>query len=193
MKKTQVFNSNYKFLALAFCIVLLMGCNQKKPLEVAGKMEVFKERTQTNDCKSQVYFFLQPDCPLSQNYTLPLADLARSERFQDFCFTAFFSGKLYQREEFEAFILHYETPYQIKLDPDLEMANALGATVVPEAFVVSPQGEILYQGAIDDWAVREGGKGRKAKTNYLEMALLAVSENREPEISKTKAVGCILE
>lgn len=162
-------------------------------MDVSKKMEVFKERSQPEDCRAHVYFFLQPDCPLSQNYTLPLALMAKDERFQDFCFTAFFSGKLYQRDEFEAFILHYETPYQIKLDPELEMAKSLGATVVPEVFVVNPQEEVLYQGAIDDWAVREGGKGREAKVNYLEEALLAVAENRKPEIKKTEAVGCILQ
>lgn len=189
--------SEIKKAGQVVCSLLLMGsmvcCQGTNPIEVASKMEVFKTKPEPTNCKANVYFFLQPDCPLSQNYTRPLAILAEDERFQDFCFTAFFSGKFYEKEEFESFILHYDTPYPVKLDPKLKMALSLGATVVPEVFVVNPLGKIVYQGAIDDWAVREGGKGRLAKNHYLEDALVAVAENREPKISKTTAVGCILE
>lgn len=193
MKYSVLLHIAFKRYAPLFISALIFGCSQKNPLEISESMKVFKERTQPENCSAHVYFFLQPDCPLSQNYTLPLASLAKDERFQDFCFTAFFSGKLYKHDEFEEFILHYETPYQIKLDPELEMAKSLGATVVPEVFVINQDKKILYEGAIDDWAVREGGKGREAKVNYLEEALLAVAENRKPEISKTQAVGCILQ
>jgi len=174
-------------------LAVTSSCSKPNPLEVASQMEVFKKKELPENCKAQVYFFLQPDCPLSQNYTKPLAELASDTRFENFCFTGFFSGKLYSRDEFEYFILHYDTPYRVSLDPDLKMASALGATVVPEVFVVNPSGETVYSGAIDDWAVREGGKGRAAKQYYLEDVLVALREGKLPSIRKTEAVGCVLE
>ena len=160
---------------------------------MAQQMEVFKEYDKPRDCMANVYFFLQPDCPLSQNQTKTLADIVTNEKFKDFCFTAFFSGKLYDREEYEYFILHYPSPYQIKLDPKLEMAHSLGATVVPEVFVVGSNGEVLYQGAINDWAVREGAKRQSPNQHYLQNALTDIAQGSKPKVAKTVAVGCILE
>ncbi len=174
-------------------LVFVVACQKDDPATVARQLEVFKDYEVPANCPAQVYFFLQSDCPLSQNQTRTLADLAQDERLKDFCFTAFFSGNLYTREEYEEFILHYPTPYRIRLDPDLKMANSLGATVVPEVFVVNKEGEVLYEGAINDWAVREGGKRQAPDKHYLRSALLAIAEGRKPPIPKTKAVGCILQ
>lgn len=174
-------------------IFTVIACQREDPHSVAPKMKVFKDREQSTECRAHVYFFLQPDCPLSQNQTRTLADIAQDDRFMDFCFTAFFSGSLYEREEYEYFILHYPTPYLIRLDPELEMANSLGATVVPEVFVVNTDGEILYEGAINDWAVREGSKRQSPAEHYLLNALLAIAEGEKPAVAKTTAVGCILE
>lgn len=156
-------------------------------------MEVFKEYGQPADCKAHVYFFLQPDCPLSQNQTKTLADIVSDKRFDQFCFTAFFSGRLYTRDEYEYFILHYPTPYKIRLDPELKMARTIGATVVPEVFVISEEGAMLYEGAINDWAVREGGKKQQPDAHYLKTALLDITRGEKPRLAKTIAVGCILE
>ncbi len=177
-------------LLLLFAVV---ACKKNDPFAVARQMEVFKEYDLPQNCKAHVYFFLQPDCPLSQNQTKTLADLATDEKFKDFCFTAFFSGKLYEQEEYEYFILHYPTPYMFRLDPNLAMANSLGATVVPEVFVLAEDGEVLYEGAINDWAVREGAKRQAPDQHYLRNALAAIAEGRKPEVAKTAAVGCILE
>lgn len=178
---------------LLLLLFALSACKKNNSNAVVQQMEVFKEYALPNECKAHVYFFLQPDCPLSQSHTKTLADIATDERFKNFCFTAFFSGSLYEREEYEYFILHYPTPYTIRLDPNLEMAHSLGATVVPEVFVVGAEGEMLYQGAINDWAVREGAKKQSADQHYLLNALTAIADGRKPELAKTVAVGCILE
>lgn len=177
-------------LLLLFAII---ACKKSDPISVAEQMEVFKNYNMPNHCKAQVYFFLQPDCPLSQSHTKTLADLASDEKFKDFCFTAFFSGKLYEREEYEYFVLHYPTPYSIRLDPTLEMAHSLGATVVPEVFVLGANGKMLYRGAINDWAVREGAKRQSPDQHYLQNALNAIADGGKPKVAKTVAVGCILE
>ncbi len=178
---------------LLILIFAALACKKNTTTAIAEQMEVFKEYERPQSCKAYVYFFLQPDCPLSQNHTKTLADLATDERFKDFCFTAFFSGSLYERNEYEYFILHYPTPYSIRLDPKLEMARSLGATVVPEVFVLGENEEMLYQGAINDWAVREGAKRQSPDQHYLLNALIAIADDRKPEVAKTVAVGCILE
>ncbi len=170
-----------------------MACQKSAPHDVADQMEIFKDYDNPENCKAQVYFFLQPDCPLSQNQTKTLADIVTDEEYADFCFTAFFSGRLYERDEYEYFILHFPTPYLIKLDPELKMAKSINATVVPEVFVVGPNGDILYQGAINNWAVREGGKRQTPDEHYLRNALSAIAKGNKPAVSKTVAVGCILE
>lgn len=184
---------NYRVLSAVTLLLIFAACGQKEPGEVAQQLETFKEYDQPDSCRAEVYVFLQPDCPLSQDQTRTLAKLVEDPALDDFCFTAFFSGSLYRRSEFEEFILRYPTPYEIKLDPELAMAKELGATVVPEVFVTNSKGEMLYQGAIDDWAVREGSKRDEPQKHYLKNALKALAQGEDPPVAKTEAVGCILE
>lgn len=180
-------------LVIILAVSILASCAKSNPSEIAAQLELYKESEQPADCRWQVYVFLQPDCPLSQDQSRTLARLAEDPRLSEFCFTGFFAGRLYTRDEFEDFILHYPVPYHIRLDPELQMAGRLGATVVPEVFVTGEEGEVLYQGAINDWAVREGSKKDEPTRHYLRDALLALSRGEKPPVSKTKAVGCILE
>gem|GEM_PF-1714001 len=177
-------------LALPF---LAWACTKSSPTGIATRLKVIKAAPTCQGPTGQVFVFLQPDCPLSQDQTRTLADLAEDPRWRDFCFTGVFPGSLYQRAELEAFMLRYPCPYRLLWDPDLELARALGASVVPEVFVLNGQGDVMYQGAIDDWAIREGSKRQQPKEAYLKNALFALQRGEKPQPSKTEAVGCLLE
>ncbi len=67
-----------------------------------------------------------------------------------------------------------------------KIARTLGATHIPQAFVVSPQGKVLYSGAISGTAKREEGQA------YLQEALNAVVAGRPVPRATTTVVGCFL-
>lgn len=80
----------------------------------------------------------------------------------------------------------------VLLDPDLSLANGLGATITPEV-VLTKNTEILYRGAIDDWAIDLGHKRLNVNHDYLHDAIESHWQNEEIIPSRTPAVGCFIE
>jgi hypothetical protein len=68
----------------------------------------------------------------------------------------------------------------------------LEARVTPEVFLMDAKGELVYNGAFDDRAVRQGRKKYDAQKHYLADAMKAFLRDgaHSPEVT---AVGCIVE
>ncbi|MDG2148293.1 MAG: redoxin domain-containing protein [Planctomycetota bacterium] len=82
-------------------------------------------------------------------------------------------------------IADWGIPYPILLDMDGKVGRAYGAATTPHMFVISPKGELLYEGAIDD------SKGRgESKTNYVAKTLKEYRAGKPITVSKTKSFGC---
>jgi hypothetical protein len=78
------------------------------------------------------------------------------------------------------------------LDPELKLAKLTGATVTPEACVLSPAGEILYRGRIDDRAVKLGTVRVEPTVRDLRLALDAVLAGKPVAEKFTRAIGCYI-
>ena len=78
------------------------------------------------------------------------------------------------------------------LDPKQKLAKAVGATVSPEAVVVSPKGKRLYRGRIDDRVAALGRKRPQPTTRELRDALEAIEQAKPVRVKETKAIGCYL-
>jgi hypothetical protein len=78
------------------------------------------------------------------------------------------------------------------MDPGCSLCLALHARVTPETFITDANGTVVYRGAIDDRAIRQGQKKYTAQEHYLTDALSAYLKTRKPQPEVT-AVGCIVE
>ena len=65
------------------------------------------------------------------------------------------------------------------------VGRAFGATRTPEFVVLDSERKVVYLGAMDD-----DPKGRKVTRRYVENAIQAVLEVRQPEVSETPPIGC---
>jgi peroxiredoxin len=77
----------------------------------------------------------------------------------------------------------------VLLDESGEVGHAYGASNTPHLFVVGPDGQLAYQGAVDDQRTADPatvGKG----LNYLEEALDALIAGKPVPEAQTKAYGC---
>jgi len=75
------------------------------------------------------------------------------------------------------------------IDSHGKVGRAYGATNTPNMFVINPEGEIIYMGAIDskksvDPADIDGA------TNYVAAALDAAMQGKAPATPKSKPYGC---
>jgi len=77
----------------------------------------------------------------------------------------------------------------ILLDPEGIVGKLYGAKTTPHMFIVSKDGKLVYQGAIDDQPDLERDNMKSAK-NYITQALDEVLTNKVVSVSSTKAYGC---
>jgi len=75
------------------------------------------------------------------------------------------------------------------LDPSGELGRAYDAKTTPHMFVINPEGNVVYQGAIDSIRSVSPSDVAKAK-NYVEMTLRAGMAGDPAPIDKTDAYGC---
>lgn len=79
-------------------------------------------------------------------------------------------------------------PLTVLVDARHEAANAFGATVTPEAFVIDRAGGVRYRGAVDDVSLRRG-RG-DATRFFVEEAVDALLRGETPAVAEVPAFGC---
>jgi hypothetical protein len=75
------------------------------------------------------------------------------------------------------------------MDPAGEVGKLYGAKTTPQMFVISPEGTVVYNGAIDDQPVTNP-ESLDGATNYLVSAMTALAEGREADPDRTEPYGC---
>ncbi len=70
-------------------------------------------------------------------------------------------------------------------DESQEIATKFGAGATPEFFVLNRDRRIVYMGAMDD-----NPSAKKVTLRYVEEAVAAALDGRQPEIKETVPIGC---
>ncbi|WP_306644172.1 redoxin family protein [Sanyastnella coralliicola] len=164
------------YLCIVACAALLLLSSSFKPAEPSY----------------EVVFFLAPKCPICQDYALQMRTLHNEFSDAGFNFVGVFPNDHTKQEDIAWFKEYYEIPFSLKKG-DQSLARKLNASVTPEVFVLDSEGNVLYEGRIDNTYARIGQRRTKTTTSELRDAIEALNENRTIEISKTQSVGCIIE
>lgn len=184
-----------KIIAIGFIFVLL-GFQPNPPLHTISLHDLKGQSTTLSfspSTKATVIYFLSPECPLCQSYTLTINNLTKAYQAKGINFVGIIPGTSYS----SASILQYKRSYKLNLnvlvDKQLKLTRQLGATITPEVFVLSNRQKLLYHGRIDNWAY-ELGKKRKVITDHnLKDVLDAILYHKPIKTTQTKAVGCFIE
>ncbi len=139
-----------------------------------------------------LFAFLDPECPLCQNYSLTLNKLYAEYTSADIPFYGIIPGEFTTREKVRAYMKKYDISFPVLLDPDYRLTEVMSATVTPEVVLVSGSEERLYQGAIDNWAYQLGKKRQVITEHYLQDALEAVRMGKAIPVGSTDAIGCFI-
>jgi len=140
--------------------------------------------------KATVLIFLMHDCPVANASAPELARLAAEFTPRGMQFYGIYTTET--AAEITAHRKDYNLPFPGLLDPKLQLARLAGATRVPETVVLSPSGELLYRGRIDDRAVKPGVTKPVPHQHDLRLALEAVRDGKQPDPKFTKTIGCYL-
>jgi peroxiredoxin len=143
--------------------------------------------------KAVVFVFLGPECPISQRYVPELNRIALAQGTNTVEFFGVVAGQSMTRTQAVAFARDYAIKFPVLFDDELSLARWLRPTHMPEAFLLKPDGDVLYHGRIDDWYQSPGKPRVSAQHHELRDALAAVRAGKTPAKTFAPPVGCYFE
>lgn len=176
-------------LFVCACLLVLPAFTQHVILKGTNGQQITDSKLFQH--KVTVLYFLSPECPLCQSYSLTINQL--SQKFKEVQMVGIVPGTEYSDLEISTFKHKYKLPFVLWKDEQLLLARKYHATVTPEAIVVDADGKVLYQGRIDNWAYEVSKKRRVITEHDLEDALNSIVNKQPVKVAKTKAIGCFIE
>lgn len=140
--------------------------------------------------RAVVLFFVSTDCPLSNNYVPELNRIRQSYEPRGVAFYAVQGDATVAADEVRRHVKDFGYTFPYLFDPQESLAAFTGATVTPQVAVLSPRGEVLYLGRIDN-RLEDFGKQRTRITEFdLRDALDAILNGKAAPHPRTHALGC---
>lgn len=145
-----------------------------------------------NGKRAIVLLFLTTDCPLSNGYVPELNRIKDAYAPKGVVFYAVQGDATVGLDEVRKHVTEFAYRFPYLLDPKESLAAFTGATTTPEAAVLSPQGELLYLGRVDN-RLEDYGKQRVQVTEFnLRDTLDAILTGKLVPRARTKAFGCAI-
>jgi len=83
----------------------------------------------------------------------------------------------------------HAAPTAALLDPKGAIGHRYDAKTTPDMFIINPQGQLIYSGAIDNKATPDPAD-IKGATNYVSEALQKAMEGQPVAVANTRPYGC---
>jgi peroxiredoxin len=142
--------------------------------------------------KAVVLFFSSTDCPLANAYVPEMNRMRQAYAPRGVAFYAVQGDATIAAPEVVKHAKEFAFSFPYLLDPEESLATYTGAVAVPSVAVLSPRGELLYLGRIDN-RQEDFGKQRPQATEFdLKDALESVLAGKPIARSRTKAFGCAI-
>lgn len=141
--------------------------------------------------------WLNYDCPYVQKHYRAgnMQDLQQRYRDDDVVWLSIVSSAPGEQGYFESGDMNARTADEgglgtaVLMDADGQVGRLYGAKTTPQMFVISSEGVVVYNGAIDDQPSANPATLDGA-TNYLVGALTALEEGRDADPARTEPYGC---
>jgi peroxiredoxin len=153
----------------------------------------FTLQTYLDDGKTVVLEWFNPDCPFIKKHhanNKTMNETFAAVKDDGVVWLAINSGAKGKEgnglERNRKAVKEYEIPFPVLIDESGEVGKAFGAKTTPHMFIITPDGVVAYNGAIDD----DRSASKLGKTNYVAIALKALREGEKVETPETAAYGC---
>ncbi|MBN2598672.1 thioredoxin family protein [Labilibaculum sp.] len=191
-----------KVLILGLFILATMGI-RAQGYQIGDKAKDFKLKNvdgkqislaDYKDAKGFIVIFTCNHCPYSVAYEDRILEIDKKYKEKGFPVIAINPNdpELYESDSFDNMIVRakekgFTFPYL--MDETQEVFKRFGATKTPHVFILSNKsGEytVEYIGAIDN----NYKDASQVTSRYVEDAVDALLQNKKPEVTSTKAIGC---
>ncbi len=134
--------------------------------------------------------FLLSDCPIANSYLPELNRLQADYESRGIPLFLIHVDPYLGIEDARAHAREYGLRAPVVLDQRHTWVRRTGATIAPQAAALSPAGDMLYLGRIDDLYVDLGKRRPQAVTHDLRAALDDILAGRTVSRPRTQALGC---
>lgn len=182
----QMFKTTRSILVLG---LLLSACS--KNLELPD----FQQATHTipdPNKKGTCLMFITPDCPLSHLYAQPYQQL-QAEFGHELEFLSVLPGSLYTEEEISHYVDSFRFNIPILQDRQFELVEQTSASTTPQFILMDNKGQILYSGAMDNWAISLARKRIQPTRFYFKTAITQYINHGVVTQENIPAIGCLIE
>ena len=142
------------------------------------------------NAKATVLIFTTTDCPVANYFTSEINAIVKDHAKKPVRFFIVHVDPELTPKDAAAHAKEYGFIAPVLLDKTHRLVRATGATITPEAVVITPDGKIAYRGRIDDRYVELGKRRPEPTRRDLREALSAVLADQPVKTPRTKAIGC---
>lgn len=135
--------------------------------------------------KGTVVVFMSAKCPCSNSHVQIMKQLAAD--FKNFAFVVVHSNRDETQDLSQNYFKKLDLPFPVIQDEENRIADQFRALKTPHAFVLNPDGKILYKGG-----VTSSTNGEAADKQYLRDALNDISAGRDVKVAEGRTLGCII-
>jgi len=142
--------------------------------------------------KAILLFFVTNDCPVTNSYVPEMNRMAAAYAPRGVRTYAVVADPGLAPSLVAAYARDYRYAFPLLLDPLQDLVRLTGATVTPQAAVLSPEGRLLYRGRIDNRVADFGKQRPQATVHDLRDALDAVLAGKPVAAPFTRSIGCAI-
>lgn len=180
MKLDKAFRLLFSFVLLSYCIASsAVGAISGRDLLAEKSVEVKPGK------KGTVVVFMSAKCPCSNNHVGIIKKLA--DEYKDFSFVVVHSNANESADLSKSYFQTVAFSFPVIQDGDGKLADEFKALKTPHAFLIGPDGKILYKGGVTSSSLGEG-----ADRQFLRDALADVNEGRAVRVTDARTIGCII-
>jgi peroxiredoxin len=142
--------------------------------------------------KAVLLFFVTNDCPVGNSYVPEMNRIAKAYAARGVRTYAVQADTRVPASVVAQYARDYHFEFPLLIDPHQVLVRLAGATVTPQAVVLSPDGKVLYRGRIDNRVEDFGSQRPQATVHDLRNALDAVLAGNPPPVAFTRSIGCAI-
>lgn len=155
--------------------------------DVAGQPHRLPGR---EECRALALICVAHDCPMSNGYAPEIARLVKEFTPHGAAFRIVYAERDLALEDAARHAKEFAFPCPAILDRELRLAARVGATMTPQAVLLSPEGAVLYLGRIDDIYAHFGKRRVQPEHRDFREAIEAVLAGRAVAQARTPSLGC---
>jgi peroxiredoxin len=140
--------------------------------------------------RASVIFFITTDCPISNGYVPEMNRIAHDYSSRGVHVYAVMADTSTPLAEVQRHAKDFGFTFPVLVDPKQTLVRFTGASITPQAALISPAGSMVYLGRIDNRVEGFGQQRLQATQHELRDALNEVLAGKPVAKPATKAIGC---